>query len=215
MPEIPNRRGVEASYTARFAKLFADQKARMGHYLQRPGNKPPSGEWQRQEREVAALLLLMLDDVFQAGAAVIATDNAFAGLMPLGGATIPRASGDWSRTMADDLASRGVANTRTYLDDGGSLEVAYGRERAESLTVTEVTRARVAGETEVINDLNRRGAVITAYWRTEADARVCPICRPLNGADQYRWEQDFPDGPPAHPRCRCTLEYEIEGIEVA
>ncbi len=206
MPEIADRSRVEAAATQSLSALFTQQQRRI---VQFGRNRVPEGEWQRQERELAALLLLLLDDVFLAGAESALPADAFSGFAPLGETTIPRASRDWARTMADDLAARGVFNTRQYLDDGGSLEVAYSRERAESLTVTEVTRARVAGERAVINELRNRGVEVLAYWRTEADAKVCPICRPLDGADQFRWEQDFPDGPPAHPRCRCTLEYNL------
>lgn len=31
----------------------------------------------------------------------------------------------------------------------------------------------------------------------------CDICGPLNGKTERHWAAQFPDGPPAHPRCRC------------
>ena len=38
-------------------------------------------------------------------------------------------------------------------------------------------------------------------WRTAQDARVCPICGPLDGT---RWEGDDGPRPPAHLGCRCA-----------
>ena len=38
-------------------------------------------------------------------------------------------------------------------------------------------------------------------WRTARDARVCPICGPLDGG---RWEGDDGPFPPAHDGCRCA-----------
>lgn len=222
MPEIANRPRIEAGATQSLSALFTAQQRRV---IQFGRQRIPEGEWQRQERELAALLLLLLDEVFIAGAEGVLSRGSLSGLATIDERTISAASGKWSERIANDLAARGVRNTRTYLNDGGSLEVAYGRERAESLSVTEITRARVAGEREVLAELERQGRIalagsglaaaalgtVTTYWRTEKDAKVCPICRPLDGTDQFRWEQDFPFGPPAHPRCRCELDYQLEG----
>lgn len=51
------------------------------------------------------------------------------------------------------------------------------------------------------------GDGLTALWITERDDRVCPICRPLNKRPARDWDTLFPQGPPAHPNCRCHLEY--------
>jgi hypothetical protein len=32
----------------------------------------------------------------------------------------------------------------------------------------------------------------------------CPICGPLDGTPESVWGAEFPDGPPAHVRCRCS-----------
>ncbi len=55
---------------------------------------------------------------------------------------------------------------------------------------------------------NTSGAVMR--FRTMMDAKVCPICAPLNGRF---WRYDNPSDwwmPPldTHPNCRCDLEYE-------
>lgn len=45
------------------------------------------------------------------------------------------------------------------------------------------------------------------YWVTAGDAAVCRICSPLNQLEYERWRERFPNGPPAHPNCRCFLSY--------
>lgn len=40
-----------------------------------------------------------------------------------------------------------------------------------------------------------------AVWYTEQDAKVCPICRPLDRRPEYVWADRFPLGPPAHVNC--------------
>lgn len=52
------------------------------------------------------------------------------------------------------------------------------------------------------------GDGLTPVWITERDERVCPICAPLDGQPADAWRDGFPFGPPAHPKCRCHLEYQ-------
>lgn len=52
-----------------------------------------------------------------------------------------------------------------------------------------------------------------AIWQTERDSRVCKICAPLHGQDQDVWQDEFPFGPPAHPNCRCFLNYRGGGAD--
>lgn len=37
----------------------------------------------------------------------------------------------------------------------------------------------------------------------------CAICGPLHGTPDSEWGGDFPDGPPAHPNCRCRTDLEV------
>lgn len=51
------------------------------------------------------------------------------------------------------------------------------------------------------------GTILHAWWVTEYDGRVCPICAPLHGSPEEVWRKTIPQGPRAHPRCRCILIY--------
>ena len=72
--------------------------------------------------------------------------------------------------------------------------------------VTETTAAQSIGA-ETAMKLDPFGLSNDDIWITEYDAKVCPICRPLHERKREVWEAQFPDGPPAHPNCRCTIQY--------
>jgi hypothetical protein len=85
--------------------------------------------------------------------------------------------------------------------------------RAEMIGITETTRAATVGEDigrQVIREWT--GKILTSTWYTELDERVCDICGPLHGTGPEVYGEVSTDGPPAHPRCRCWLEYEYEGL---
>ncbi len=46
-------------------------------------------------------------------------------------------------------------------------------------------------------------------WVTEQDDAVCGVCGPLHGKPADTWGQ-FDSGPPAHPVCRCFINYEVD-----
>lgn len=97
----------------------------------------------------------------------------------------------------------------------------FSEPRAESIAITEVTAALTAGEQgmagylsqphTILGDdgaITQQGPVyITPFWITERDAKVCPVCSPLDGKSEFEWPAILSKGPPAHPRCRCRLDW--------
>lgn len=96
------------------------------------------------------------------------------------------------------------------------LSPIFGRERAELIASTEVTRAYAEGSRRAY----QQAGLTYWQWATAADERVCPICGPLNGQtvaigtdfsgvlpDEVRQgiRVERFDAPPAHPRCRCWV----------
>ncbi len=77
-----------------------------------------------------------------------------------------------------------------------TLEQVYGRQSAELVGTTEVTRLFAEGSLAAWQDME---GVARVEWATAEDELVCPICRALNGK---RWPKGNPGRvPPAHPRC--------------
>ena len=200
MPEIQDRLKVDANATQELASLFARQRARLENTP-----KPGPSEYQQQERELLFLLILLMGGTFYMGSQAA---------LPQLGAAEPvdmNKANAWAIPHARQLSRAIVANSEAAIKAGGNLEAIYGAGRAESIAVTEITRARVAGEKAIRDEIERSGATVVATWRTELDAKVCSVCSPLEGEDEHRWSLDFPAGPPAHPRCRCTLEFTVSG----
>lgn len=138
---------------------------------------------------------------------------------------------DWALRYTDEILSN-LANTTSrgvgqavgrWIQNGEPLEMLirdlspyFGRQRAERIAATEVTRAFAEGNRTAYQE---SGVVVSWEWRTARDERVCPICGPLNekqlGLDTSNdWRGYLPDeilqlakkpinGPPAHPNCRC------------
>lgn len=77
-----------------------------------------------------------------------------------------------------------------------------GDDRAGGSAITDTTGARSSGS----GLAGKLSDTADAIWRTEQDQRVCPVCAPLDGTGSDVWGSKFPDGPPAHPRCRCELD---------
>lgn len=223
--ELANRLDIEQRLASRLAVLGANQRREI---LSSIGD-PPDVErltdefWVRLEKayrdELSAqaliIYLLMLRqhwDDWQPLAGRIPTDVGV------------RAAA-WSSGYGADATSRFFTTTRQRLADRrGSLATMSGdRLRAELVdvlgpsriagaAVTGTTEAASAGSLGARDELNRKlGINLIAVWRTESDPRVCPICRPLAGMVEPAWRDSFPNGPPAHPLCRCHLDFIVLG----
>lgn len=104
-------------------------------------------------------------------------------------------------------ASGGITNEELIRQ----LTPAFGRRRAEMIAVTEYTRSASNATTVYRDYLQGFGIDTQRVWNTERDEIVkkCPICYPLNGKSEEVWGERFPDGAPAHPRCRCDISIRI------
>lgn len=88
--------------------------------------------------------------------------------------------------------------------------------RGRTIAETELQDAITQGERAFWDRAVLEGAADPSAtfktWRTVADTRVCPICEPLHG-QTVRIDEAFStsvgplDGPSAHPRCRCYVQY--------
>ena len=114
-----------------------------------------------------------------------------------------------------DTTRRQIANEIRYFVDNsitinqlrdrlmeGNL---FSKDRAQKISVTEVTRAYAAGNESA---WRASGVVEGKEWQTAADeiAAKCPICGPLHGKI-VKLNESFGriDRPPAHVSCRCWI----------
>jgi hypothetical protein len=125
-------------------------------------------------------------------------------------------AGRWVDGYAPALANEVAGSTRAQMaelaDDAAAVAALFAMPRAEGIAITEVTRAVSAAELGVVSVAQAAtGKRMIGIWQTERDARVCPVCRPLDQTRPEVWQRTAPSGPPAHPRCRCFLRYREAG----
>jgi hypothetical protein len=147
----------------------------------------------------------------------VATDAAESIGVDLDPAQAATAASEWARQYAGDLIAGIDDRTRTivqqavatYAETPGMsraqlsamLQGAFGARRAETIAITEATRAAAEGTAIVQGHLANYGLTFVRVWRTVRQ-EVCPICEPLDGKKEG---DGWTEGPPAHPRCRCAI----------
>lgn len=135
----------------------------------------------------------------------------------------------WATTAAGQRAALLMSSTRRMMDrirqslQSGAINLDQAREltsrvfsemRAEVIAITEITVASSAAASWFADQLSSGfGLSAGLYWATARDERVCEaVCVPLDGKDQSIWSSQFPDGPPAHARCRCQLVIRVGSV---
>ena len=113
---------------------------------------------------------------------------------------------DSTMMMVQNVVATAQETPGMTLDDmTRMLEPAFGKQRAQAIAITETTRASAAAVGVLQEYYRDSGLTYQRQWITNRDEQVCPICGPLNGKYEPQWADRFPDGPPAHPNCRCFL----------
>jgi hypothetical protein len=178
-------------------------------------NVPPAF-WQTLQEKQTLAVVPVLREVYMISA------EQMLGATPVGvdWAIVNRHAIEWANRYGFELVQGITETTRQTLADAvgnffsqgqtlgdlrGALEPAFGTVRADLIASTEITRAAVQGELDLVQELDAQGIRMAAVWQTSEDEAVCPICGPLQGTTEDVW--GLP--PPAHPRCRCWLNHEL------
>lgn len=226
MPDIADRRQREKALADRLDNLFK-LASDAGDQLQ----------WSRFRQEVenalndelAALFLvvfyLLLSDDLSGSLSDAQAFSLFGN--PTRGATIAGELADsakaalikgrppeevFTRSRAESIAATEI--TRTVTQAEAAARKANAAAEARKADSSRPANSPVGGD-----DLQKYAPPITPdlplrttpslliYWITEADGRVCALCGPLHNREYETWAATFPEGPPAHPNCRCYLSY--------
>jgi hypothetical protein len=121
----------------------------------------------------------------------------------------------YERELFDTLQNRHTTQTQKQAERDRAVEVepevehppvaVFDEADAERISVTTVTEVNSQGEMDGAKDVETRvGTRLVGIWTTEPGA--CKVCAPLDGTI-VGWSKEFPNGPPAHPRCRCSLQW--------
>jgi len=229
MPDIANRTQIEDSLSEVIAKLLARQRR---EFLPAVEAAPP----EETDRRYGAVWLprwRRLAEVLTIGLAIPLVDIHRIGRRGLDkslGLGLDSDYGDslsmqWGVARAKAAADLITANTRKMFEAANAKDLpsdvtrteilraatdrVFSKDRADNIAITETTNAHSAGEFAARDMSNQKGSgpSIFAHWQTAEDDKVCPICLPLNDQPEYLWVPKFPNGPPAHNRCRCFLDW--------
>lgn len=124
-------------------------------------------------------------------------------LLRLEGRTnVVNATRNWVRNLVSDTIESG--GTIQSLTKALRSNFAFSRDRAGMIAVTETATAQTKGSLASYQSQGTEGK----EWQTAGDERVCEICAGAEGDGAIPVGTPFNnglDGPPGHPRCRCTV----------
>ena len=129
---------------------------------------------------------------------------------------------DRSRSYTNDLAARMAKNhnqwysdyrekaSESYLTGDGvdylEKPVPYSSHEISREAVTSVSTMNSDSQKMTSKYLKDFQNIETTFvWVPERDSRTCKVCKAMGGTYEEFWSKHFPDGPPAHPNCRCFL----------
>ena len=205
--DLPNRDSYEDRLSTRIDRAFATvRRAAL------TGRTPDAGTLEReiqaaiedQARAVyVVMFLLFLEDEYGKSQIDAIVFNDLEALSARRAGEIGSVRGRViAKGIADDLrdAVRSGISTREMLER-------FDASRAMTVGVTETTVLASRGYVDAVDQTAAKlGKLFEMWWVTAKDDRVCPICGPLHARPRRAWSEAFPQGPPAHPNCRCTLD---------
>jgi len=234
MPILSNRDELEAQLAKEVGKLNERTRRKLLKLI----GDPPSLDnftgdvWYEILIDFQQVLTPELETVFIAGVQNMITDIGFTGV---NWDLINQRAVDWARQYGADLSGQLIDARQKALGDAmadyfanridrtglfARVNRLYGAAKGEEIAITEVTRAAVAGEQVVVDQLTDEGVMLRKVWLTVRDDHVCPICEPMDGmkAEKIGFDALFIhpetniayDNPPAHTRCRCGVRYDYE-----
>lgn len=119
---------------------------------------------------------------------------------------------EFARRIFDSFIKRfqkAEEKNRNKKEGEPEAEPEFKESDAERTAITTGSDAQSKGELDGKSDIEREtGKRLYGIWRTENDARVCPLCSPLDGTVE-KWMREWPQGPARHARCRCWLEWRL------
>jgi len=180
------------------------------------GNAPDLSEMYAQIRSEAELIYheAMTDELLGQAAELawgIDYEDALDAAQEFAQREAERLIGQISQTDAKYLAKLAAQVAEGKLTPEAMAEMlasVFGANRAETISITETTRALQAVSDKLQRDLKESGIETIQRWLTAEDERVCPVCGPLDHTVEDTWRETMPDGPPAHVRCRCRTVVE-------
>lgn len=218
MPDLPNRDDWERKLARLMGRFFQGRLSALIEALGDPPNlNNVSQAWWDSLEDIEIELVDVLEAIYLDSAKMLLDTQRIGTNWALVNANAVR----WAKQYGYDLVKGINATTRNnlqeiipgFFEESGrtigdlrrTLSGTFGPVRAEMIAITETTRAASQGQLWLEDELRREGIATYRVWQTNRDEMVCPICAPLHN-------KRIEDGrlPPAHPRCRCWWNLEVE-----
>lgn len=197
--------------------------------------------WDGENRELLAVILPLLSEAAENAALFSAETIEGATGIGVDWALVNTEAVKWARGYAGELIKGINETTRNnvrqhvaeFIETPGATIgdlrrklaqlPSFNDNRARMVAVTETTRSYFEGSMATVRTYENEGLFTwEKRWNTVLDGLVCDICRPLHRKKVKGLEALFDtlvgplQGPPAHPRCRCSASFiPIVGEEAA
>lgn len=224
MPVIPNRSAEDRALTAALLLLF-DQYRHEAQALLASRAAIPAGFYERLRTAVESAVLEHMERVSTEAAIRLAATlgvpameaalaNAKAAAQQLATEHADKFIERTQRWVAEILAKASRSETAAVAAVAAvtGMATVFSPSRASAIGVTQTTEAASAGEMNAARQMERDyGVQVIAYWVVDETSNICPICSKCHGQPQEFWERYFPNGPPGHPNCACSLRFVVVG----
>lgn len=216
MPDLPNRDELERDLIRELSRADVTTRRQILELLGDPptlANLTPN-VWGEIAERYSGVLQPTLERVFIQASEFFIADVGIA----ITDSIVSTRAGAWAAEYGANLVQNLNTTSRReigrlvndYFQEGQTVRelseniqrVVYNPNRAKLIAQTEITRANVEAEIEMVQEL---GNTLSARWVTNRDDLVCPICGPRDGTMQ---NDNWFDLPPAHPGCRCWVVWE-------
>ena len=219
MAELAGRDKIESDFARKLSYVQAKHRHELEELMGSPPDiaKVPESFWAKVQKEteeqILAILLLIFLGSYVQHSGEESEDSRFLAVAFAGNraATVAK---EYTVNSVQWLVGENQRWQTEFLKTGERPNVAerllqiFGPNRAQRIAVTETTAAATAGGEAAVSQ--GPGLSLDDIWITERDEHVCPICKPLDRQPRSVWSLKFPLGSPAHPVCRCYIQYAHE-----
>lgn len=228
MADLRNRPQLESQFARRLSVASSKRRREFVRLLGSPPDAAnvPDSFWQDVEKEFEEDAMLALLLILAASSNAHGLDDADAVVRPLAerrarvvaqvyvansreaaARAFKKPAGPVDATAVGTAGPASFVNRTEIIDRAVSI---FGPDRDERIAVSETTWGITQGGEAAKARIG--GLSNEDTWFTEQDRKVCSICSPLHGTSRDNWSRFFSSGPPAHPFCRCWIQYASERV---